>query len=77
METKSKEVIEVSIEETSTPNDMLSIPKTKPNELATVNSAAQELDFNDRTTIIHFGTSAQAQLDDISNRMIDGVKTKI
>jgi len=76
METKSKEVIEVSIEETSTPNDMLSIPKTKPNELATVNSAAQELNFNDRTTIIHFGTSAQAQLDDISNRMIDGVQNK-
>jgi len=34
------------------------------------------LDFSDRTSIIYFGASAQEELDEISNRMIDGVKNK-
>jgi len=35
-----------------------------------------ELDINDRKSSIYFGSSAQEKLDDISNRMIDGVQNK-
>jgi len=35
-----------------------------------------ELDIRDRKSIIYFGSSAQEKLDEISNRMIDGVQNK-
>ena len=35
-----------------------------------------KLNFNDRNSVIYFGTEAQEKLDDISNRMIDSVQNK-
>ncbi|CAA6803431.1 MAG: Tellurite resistance protein, partial [uncultured Sulfurovum sp.] len=71
METKTKEIIEATIEEQS---DNLSA--IQENEKSQLEVALSELDFNDRNSIIYFGASAQEELDDISNRMIDGVKNK-
>lgn len=68
---KQLEEIEVSIEEQN--ENPVAIQDT---EKARLEKALSELDFNDRTSIIYFGSSAQEELDDISNRMIDGVKNK-
>lgn len=71
MEKQLEEIVEVSIEEQST--NPVAIQDT---EKARLEKALSELDFNDRTSIIYFGSSAQEELDQISNRMIDGVKNK-
>jgi len=71
METKTKEIIEATIEEQSE-----QLPAVLPEEQSELEKALGELDFNDRTSIIYFGASAQEELDEISNRMIDGVKNK-
>ncbi len=71
METKSKEIIEATIEAKSE-----NLPAVMPEEQSKLEKALSELDFNNRTSIIYFGASVQEELDDISNRMIDGVKNK-
>ena len=71
MEIKTKEIIEATIMEQST-----NLPAVMPQEQSQLEKAMSELDFNNRTSIIYFGTAAQEELDDISNRMIDGVKNK-
>ena len=71
METKTKEIIEAVIEEKSE-----NLPAVMPEEQSKLEKAMSELDFNNRTSIIYFGAAAQEELDDISNRMIDGVKNK-
>ena len=71
METKTKEIIETTIEEQSE-----TLPTIQPEEQSKLEKALSELDFKDRTSIIYFGASAQEELDEISNRMIDGVKNK-
>jgi len=71
MEKKLEEIVEVSIEEKS--ENPVAV---QDEEKVLLEKALTELDFNDRTSIIHFASSAQEELDDISNRMIDGVKNK-
>jgi len=71
METKTKEIIEATIEEQNE-----NLPAVQDEETSKLEKALSELDFSDRTSIIYFGASAQEELDDISNRMIDGVKNK-
>jgi uncharacterized protein YaaN involved in tellurite resistance len=71
MEKKLEEIVEVSIEEKS--DNPVAI---QDEEKVQFEKALAELDFNDRTSIIHFGSSAQEELDQVSNRMIDGVKNK-
>ncbi len=71
METKTKEIIEVAIEEKS---EM--VPEVMVEEVTALQDALGELDINDRNSIIYFGSSAQEKLDEISNRMIDGVQNK-
>jgi uncharacterized protein YaaN involved in tellurite resistance len=71
METKTKEIIETTIEEQSE-----ILPAVQVEEESKLEKALSELDFSNRTSIIYFGASAQEELDDISNRMIDGVKNK-
>ena len=71
METKTKEIIEVAIEEKSE-----LVPEVMAEEVTALQDALNELDINDRNSIIYFGSSAQEKLDEISNRMIDGVQNK-
>ncbi len=71
METKTKEIIEAVVEEKSE-----NLPAVMPEEQSKLEKALSELDFSDRSSIIYFGASVQEELDDISNRMIDGVKNK-
>ena len=71
METKTKEMIEVAIQEKSEQVLEVSIE-----EVTALQDALNELDINDRNSIIYFGSSAQEKLDEISNRMIDGVQNK-
>ena len=71
METKTKEIIETAIEAKS---EM--VPEVMESEVTALQDALNELDINDRKSIIYFGSSAQEKLDDISNRMIDGVQNK-
>lgn len=71
METKTKEIIEATIEEKSE-----NLPAVMPEEQSQLEIALSELNFEDRNSIIYFGASAQEELDEISNRMIDGVKNK-
>ncbi|MEA1880387.1 MAG: toxic anion resistance protein [Campylobacterota bacterium] len=71
MEAKTKEMIEVTIEEQTS-----QVPEVQETEVTALQDALNELDINDRNSIIYFGSSAQEQLDDISNRMIDGVQNK-
>lgn len=69
MKTEIKEAIEIAIEEQSE-----NLPEIMEGEELTLLDAVSELNINDRNTIIYFGSKAQEKLDDISNRMIDGVK---
>ncbi len=72
METKTKkEIIEATVGERSD-----NLPAVMPEEQNKLEKALNELDFNNRSSIIYFGASVQEELDDISNRMIDGVKNK-
>jgi len=75
METKTKEIIEATIDE-NIKSKSEKLPSVMPEEQSKLEKALSELDFNDRNSIIYFGASAQEELDDISNRMIDGVKNK-
>jgi len=71
MNTKNREIVEAEIEEKSE-----KLPAVMPEEQSQLEKAMSELDFNNRTSIIYFGAAAQEELDEISNRMIDGVKNK-
>lgn len=71
MEQNVKEAVEVAIQEQSA-----QVPEVMENEVTTLQDALNELDINDRKSIIYFGASAQEKLDDVSNRMIDGVQNK-
>ena len=71
MKAKTKEIIEVAIEEQSE-----LVPEVMEEEVTALQDALNELDINDRNSIIYFGSSAQEKLDEISNRMIDGVQNK-
>lgn len=66
-----KEAIETTvIEQIETPAEVM------PEEQEMVTKAANELNVKDRTSVIYFGSGAQEKLDEISNRMIDGVQNK-
>ena len=69
METKIKEVVETTIVEQSE-----NLPEIMEGEEQILQSAIEELDIKDRNSIIYFGSKAQEKLDEISNRMIDGVR---
>ena len=69
METKIKEAVEAAIVEQ---NEVL--PEVMEGEELALLDAIKELDTDDRNSIIYFGSKAQEKLDDISNRMIDGVR---
>ena len=71
MEAKTKEIIETAIEAKTQ-----EVPEIMENEVTALQDALNELDINDRKSIIYFGSSAQEKLDEISNRMIDGVQNK-
>jgi uncharacterized protein YaaN involved in tellurite resistance len=74
VETKTKEIIETSIVENQAID--ANLPAVQPEEQSKLEKALSELDFNNRNSIIYFGASAQEELDEISNRMIDGVQNK-
>jgi uncharacterized protein YaaN involved in tellurite resistance len=71
MKTKTKEIIETAIIEQN-----MQVPEVREEEVTALQDALNELDLNDRKSIIYFGSSAQEKLDDISNRMIEGVQNK-
>ncbi len=52
------------------------IPEVKQGEEIQLLAALSELDIKERSSVIYFGSAAQEKLDDISNRMISGVKNK-
>ena len=52
------------------------IPEVKQGEEIQLLDALSELDEKERSSVIYFGSAAQEKLDDISNRMISGVKNK-
>lgn len=66
-----KEAIETAvIEQIENPIEVM------PEEQDKVTKAANELNVKDRTSVIYFGSGAQEKLDEISNRMIEGVQNK-
>ncbi|RUM76695.1 MAG: toxic anion resistance protein [Sulfurovum sp.] len=71
MEVKTKELIEQHIDKQED-----KVLEVMAEEVTALQDALNELDIKDRKSIIYFGSSAQEQLDDISNRMIDGVQNK-
>ncbi len=71
MEAKTKEIIEVAIDKRS-----VLVPEVMIEEVTLLQDALHELDIKDRNSIIYFGSSAQENLDEISNRMIDGIQNK-
>jgi len=71
METKVKELIEATVE-----NQEANPPAVLPEEESKLQEAMSEIDIKDRNSVIYFGSKAQDKLDDISNRMLEGVKNK-
>jgi len=74
MEEKNRSQIEVS-EETKRVSEDAPIV-VKPEEEERIAQAMEKLDPRERSSVIRFGSEAQAKLDEISNRMIEGVKNK-
>jgi len=72
METKVKELIEAEVIEKQTEN----VPAPLPEEEAKLQEALKEINIDDRNSIIYFGSKAQEKLDEISTRMLEGVKNK-
>jgi len=66
-----KELVESTIE-----NQSAQPPVSAGEEKRRVEEMLSSLDPADRSSVIHFGAQAQQKLDEISNRMIDGVKNK-
>jgi len=66
-----REKVEAAIEEKSERP-----PEVLPEEERRLREAMEEIDFKDRSSVITFGSKAQEKLDEISNRMIDGVQNK-
>ena len=73
MDTKTREIIEVAAQESETLDQAIEI---LPEEKIDVAKAVHELDVRDRTSVIYFGSKAQEKLDEISNKMIEGVQNK-
>lgn len=71
METKVKEMVESTVEQNEA-----EVPEVLPEEQSKLEEAKAKLDLSDRNSVIYFGTEAQEKLDEISNRMIDGVQNK-
>ena len=71
METKVKELVEATIEQKEA-----NPPAVIPEEESKLQEALKEIDIKDRNSVIYFGSKAQEKLDEISNRMLDGVKNK-
>ena len=69
-ETVKKSVEEAIVTKSETP------PPPLPEEEEKIRRAMAEVDFHDRNSVIRFGSAAQEKLDEISNRMIEGVKNK-
>ncbi|NPA51142.1 MAG: toxic anion resistance protein [Epsilonproteobacteria bacterium] len=72
MDTKVKELIEKEVVE----NQKNEIVEVTDEEKAALEKALQEINIKDRNSIILFGSKAQEKLDEISNRMLEGVKNK-
>lgn len=71
MEAQMKETIETEIiDQLENPIEIL------PEEKDKITKAANELNVKDRTSVIYFGAGAQEKLDEISNRMIEGVQNQ-
>ena len=71
MDTKVKELVETTVVE-----QKAEVPAPTKEEEAKLQEALKEIDINDRNSVIYFGSKAQEKLDEISNRMLDGVKNK-
>jgi uncharacterized protein YaaN involved in tellurite resistance len=71
LDRKVKELIETTIEQKSE-----NLPAPLPEEKSQIEEMMKQLNHKDRSSVIYFGTKAQEKLDEISNRMIDGVKNK-
>ncbi|SFZ98667.1 Tellurite resistance protein [hydrothermal vent metagenome] len=71
MDTKVKDLVEKTIETENT-----EVPSVLPEENVQLQIAMNKLDLKDRNSVIYFGVEAQEKLDDISNRMIEGVQNK-
>ncbi len=69
--TAVKAKIEAAIEEKSE-----NLPAPLPEEESDIQKAMDELDPSDTGSVIRFGSAAQEKLDEISNRMIEGVQSK-
>jgi len=52
------------------------IPAPVPQEESIIDELAGKLDINDRSSVIYYGVEAQEKLDEISNKMLEGVKNK-
>ena len=52
------------------------LPAPLPEEHDALEAAMAEINIKDRNSVIYFGTAAQEKLDEISNRMLDGVKSQ-
>jgi uncharacterized protein YaaN involved in tellurite resistance len=71
MDTKVKELVETTVVE-----QKAEVPAPTKEEETKLQEALKEIDINDRNSVIYFGSKAQEKLDEISNRMLDGVKNK-
>ncbi len=71
MDTKVKELVESAIVE-----QKAEVPAPIDEEKDKLEQALSEIDINDRNSVIYFGSKAQQKLDEISNRMLEGVKNK-
>jgi len=54
----------------------IDLPADQTFEQSQLKQAMLEIDLQNRNSVITFGSSAQAKLDEISNKMIDGVKNQ-
>lgn len=57
--------------------DILTYEQADRNNKALIDSKVAEIDINDSKSIIYFGSKAQEELTNISDKMLEGVKIRI
>jgi uncharacterized protein YaaN involved in tellurite resistance len=71
METQVKDLVETTVLKQEA-----NVPEPLPQEEEALKKALEEININDRSSVIYFGSAAQEKLDEIANRMLEGVKNK-
>ena len=73
---EATEIANVDIESSEVINELTTFDATDENQKQAITSIANEIDVSDRGSILFFGSKAQEEMSQISEKMLEGVRNK-